>query len=72
MDPVSAGASVIALIQLADRLVQLCSHYIETVQNYPKDSRVILIEASSLRSILENLQFLLETTPAMHLKFYMA
>jgi hypothetical protein len=63
MDPISAGASVIAFIQLADRVIELCKYYIETAHDAPHDLRVILVEISSLRAVLDNIDFLLKTDP---------
>lgn len=51
-------ASIVAVIQIADRVAELCKAYIGGVTNYPKDLRVILIETSSLKILLENLTFL--------------
>ena len=53
------GASVIAIIQITDRIVGLCKFYIETVNNAPSDLRLILLETSSLRTIFKNLDFLI-------------
>ncbi|KAH8894321.1 hypothetical protein GQ53DRAFT_839931 [Thozetella sp. PMI_491] len=52
------GASIIAVLQISGSLVKTCKQYIEAVRDYPGDLRVILIETSSLMSLLENLQFL--------------
>jgi hypothetical protein len=60
MDPLSVGASIIAVIQCADRIAQLCRYYIGAVDDYPKDLRSILIEASSLKALLENLKYLID------------
>ncbi|KAK2008237.1 hypothetical protein LZ32DRAFT_609590 [Colletotrichum eremochloae] len=59
-DPFSLAASVFATIQIADRLVSLCKHYIESVQDAPSDLRIILIEISAVKMILENVKFLLD------------
>lgn len=55
---VVAGPAVIALIQISDRIVGLCKHYIETVQDYPSDLRTILVEISFLKTALEGLNIL--------------
>ena len=52
------GASVIAIIQITDRIVGLCKHYITTVQDAPSDLRLILLETSALKTIFENVNFL--------------
>jgi hypothetical protein len=63
MDPISAGASVIAFIQVADRVVEVCSYIIRTVKDYPKDIRLILVETISLKSILEAVDLLRHDDP---------
>ncbi|KAL6713228.1 hypothetical protein ACLMJK_009349 [Lecanora helva] len=55
---IAFGASVIAIIQIADRVIGQCKFYIETTCNAPSDLRAILIETSALKTILENLNFL--------------
>jgi len=52
------AASIVAIVQIADRVIDLCKYYIATVEDHPKDLRIILIETSSLRSLLGNLEFL--------------
>ena len=52
------GASVIAIVQITDRIVGLCKFYIETVNDAPSDLRLILLEASALKTVFENLNFL--------------
>lgn len=49
---------MIAIIQIADRIIGLCKFYIETARDAPSDLRIILIETSALKTILENLNFL--------------
>ena len=53
-----AGPALIAVIQISDRIVGLCKHYIETVQDYPSDLRTILVEISFLKTTLESLNIL--------------
>ena len=55
---IAVGASVIAIIQVTDRIIALCKFYIETVRDAPSALRVILIETSTLKTIFENLNFL--------------
>ena len=57
-EALAVGASVIAIIQIADRIIGLCKFYIETARDAPSDLRVILVETSALKTILENLNFL--------------
>lgn len=53
MDPLSVGASVLAFIGLADRIISLCKYCIDGVQDAPSDIRMIHGEASSLRAIVD-------------------
>lgn len=52
------GPTIIAFVQLADRVIDICKDYIETVRDAPHDLRIILVEISSLKVILQNIQFL--------------
>jgi hypothetical protein len=56
---IGLASSVIAIIQIADRLITVCKSYIETVHGAPSDLRLILIETSTIKAILQNLQFLI-------------
>lgn len=55
---IAVGASVIAVIQISERIIGLCKFYIETARDAPSDFRAILIELSMLKTIFENLNFL--------------
>ncbi|KAL4899381.1 hypothetical protein BDW74DRAFT_163568 [Aspergillus multicolor] len=55
MDPLSCAASVIAVIQLAGALADVCGGYIRKVKNAPKDIENLKREINSLQSILESL-----------------
>jgi len=55
---IALASSVIAIIQIADKLTDVCKYYIETVHRAPSDLRLILIETSTIKVILQNLQFL--------------
>lgn len=57
-EAVAIGASVIAVIQISERIIKLYKFYIETVQDAPSDLQLILIECSTLKAIFENLNFL--------------
>ena len=59
-EAVAAASSVIAIIQITDRIVGLCKFYIETVKDVASDLRLILLEASTLKTIFESLNFLIE------------
>ena len=54
------GASVVAIVQITDRIVGLCKFYIETVSDAPSDLRLIFLEISALKTIFDNLNFLTE------------
>jgi hypothetical protein len=55
MDPLSLGASIVAFIQIADRVIGACKYCIDTIKDAPKDMTMILGEAMSLRAVLESL-----------------
>ena len=54
------AASVVAVVQVADRIVGICKFYIESVKDSPSDLRLILLEIFSLKTVLENVKFLVE------------
>lgn len=58
MDPVSAAANIIAIIHATNRVVVLCQRFLAAVQDAPGELRVILIEVSTLRSVLKQLELL--------------
>ena len=55
---IAFGASVIAIIQVADRIIGACKSYISSVRDAPSDLRAILLEIAALKTVLENLIFL--------------
>ncbi|KAH7165318.1 vegetative incompatibility protein het-e-1 [Dactylonectria macrodidyma] len=55
MDPVSVVNSVIAFIQIADRVIRACKQCIDAVKDAPKEMQMILGETISLRAIIESL-----------------
>lgn len=57
---VAAIASVIALVQLAERVLKLAKVCLDAIEDCPRDIRVILVEVSTLKALLENVQYLLE------------
>ena len=57
-EALALASSVVAIIQIADRVISLCKWYIETARDAPADIRAILIETSTTKSILETLHFL--------------
>lgn len=52
------GASVIALIQLTDRVIDLTKFYLEALHDCPHEIRAILVEVTTLKAILTSLEFL--------------
>jgi len=58
MDPLSATGSVVAIIQLATKIVSVCTDYVRDVQDAPKDLRNIIIEVGSVNCILEVIELL--------------
>jgi len=54
-DPISIGASIVAFIQVADRLIRVSRHCIEAVRDAPSDIRMIFCEVSSIKVIIESL-----------------
>ncbi|KAM7208193.1 hypothetical protein V8F20_001473 [Naviculisporaceae sp. PSN 640] len=50
--------TIIAIVQLADRVIELSKYWIEGVRDAESDLRSILIETSMLKAILENIRFL--------------
>jgi hypothetical protein len=55
---VGLASSIIAVLGLSATVVNKCKAVIETAEKAPQDLRTILIEVSSLKSALENLEFL--------------
>jgi hypothetical protein len=58
MDPFSTAAGIIAVIQIADRIVSLCKRYLEAANDAPSDLRLLLVETSTMKTVLESLSFL--------------
>ncbi|KAK3386531.1 hypothetical protein B0H63DRAFT_493317 [Podospora didyma] len=56
--------SVIAVVQLADRVAKACKFFIDTAQDYPKDLRLIYVEIGSLKLIYEGLKMLDPNDPS--------
>ncbi|KAI9157949.1 Vegetative incompatibility protein [Paramyrothecium foliicola] len=55
-DPLSIGASVLAFIGLADRIIRASQYVVDSIQDAPNDVRMILGEVISLRAIVESLE----------------
>ncbi|KAI8629156.1 hypothetical protein F5Y19DRAFT_91780 [Xylariaceae sp. FL1651] len=54
-EPLSLGASIVAFIELAERVIRTCKYCIETIQNAPQDMQMIFGEVTSLRAIFVSL-----------------
>lgn len=52
------AANIIAIIQIADRVIGLCKFYLGNVHDAPSDLRAIFVEISAIKTSLESLQFL--------------
>jgi hypothetical protein len=57
-ESVAVVASIIAIIQISDRVINTCKFYIQATSDTPSELRAILVEISTLKSVLESLQFL--------------
>ncbi|MDB5910635.1 MAG: hypothetical protein JWP34_4749 [Massilia sp.] len=55
---VAFGASVVAFIQLADRVISLAKEYLEALKDAPAAIRAIFVQVSALRAVLQSLDFL--------------
>src|ERR1700753_3647942 len=60
MDGLSAAASVIAIIQITESAVSLCSRYFKAVKNAKHDIELLQEELGSLITILKAAQRVLE------------
>ena len=54
-DPISIGASILAFIGLADKIIRASRHYLTTVHDAPTDIEMILGEVSSLKAIIASI-----------------
>ena len=57
-------ASVIAVIQLTESVITASKHFLDNLQDCPHDVRVILVEVSTLKALLESLKVLAEADHA--------
>jgi hypothetical protein len=58
VETIAVVASIIAIIQLSDRVIDACKFYIQSSVDTPSELRTVLVEISTLKSVLESLQFL--------------
>jgi hypothetical protein len=57
-ETIAVVASIIAIVQISDRVISSCKFYIQAASDTPSELRAILVEISTLKSVLESLQFL--------------
>ncbi|KAK0741626.1 hypothetical protein B0T21DRAFT_116973 [Apiosordaria backusii] len=62
MAEIGVVASVIAVIQLSERVTTICKSYIKHVKDYPKELRAIFVEVASLKIVFESLELLEKST----------
>jgi hypothetical protein len=58
VETIAVVASIIAIIQISDQVISSCKFYIQAASDTPSELRAILVEISTLKSVLESLQFL--------------
>jgi hypothetical protein len=68
MDPVSPASSVIAVIQVLDRVASLCSQYFTAVKNAKPDIKRLQGEVGGLKTFLEGTQQILQPTNGARLE----
>ena len=51
-------AGIIAIIQISERVIKACKFYLDAAAGTPSDLQAILVEVSTLKAVLETLQFL--------------
>ncbi|KAK0622446.1 hypothetical protein B0T14DRAFT_580695 [Immersiella caudata] len=60
---VAFGASIVAFIQLTDRLITVSKFYLEALDDCPHDIKTVLVEDTSLKALLETLHYLAGIEP---------
>jgi hypothetical protein len=58
METLAVVASIVAIVQISDRVISSCKFYIQATSDTPSELRAILVEVSTLKSVLETLHFL--------------
>jgi hypothetical protein len=61
----SLASSIVSIVQVADRVISLCKFFLQEGHDAPSDLRTILVETSIVKTILQNLQFLMEAIPGL-------
>lgn len=54
----AVGGGLLAIVQIADKLISTCKDFIESVEDAPRDLKLILIEISTTKAMVESLQYL--------------
>ncbi|KAK6064699.1 ankyrin repeat protein [Seiridium cupressi] len=57
--------TILAIVQIADRVIGLCKYWIEAIRDAPSDLRSILLETSMLQTIFKNIEFLITCGDAL-------
>ena len=57
-EAIGLTASIIAVVQIAGTITTICKSFIDGVQDYPKDLRLIYVETSSLVVVIDGLKLL--------------
>ena len=68
-EAIALAASIVNIVQAADRLISACKFFIQAAHDTPSDLRTILVETSTLKSILQNLQFLADNVHGLSAAF---
>src|SRR3569833_387529 len=56
-EAIAFAASLIAIVQIADRIIDVCKYYIEGINDCPKDIRVILVDISAIKAVFQALEY---------------
>jgi hypothetical protein len=64
-EAIALSASIIAVIQISDRIIGLTKHYIEAVQDAPRNLHSIRIEVSTLKAVFESLELLRDSNSVL-------
>lgn len=58
MEVLGSIASVVAIVQIIDRVAGACKSYVDAFHDYPRDLRLIYVETLSLKAVFQSLDFL--------------
>jgi len=54
---IGLAASIVAIVQAADRIAAVCRFYIQSTEDCPRDIRLILVETATVKATFESLEF---------------